>query len=92
MSIPSVSLLHLRIYFSHLLVNSCTNVSKRKQRKAAFHYTSSRFLTYSGPVLPDQPQMVAKEGENADAEHGCHKEKEQDVEFGVCVGQLVLGE
>ena len=36
--------------------------------------------------------MVAKEGENADAEHGCHKEKEQDVEFGVCVGQLVLGE
>lgn len=36
--------------------------------------------------------MVAKEGQNADAEHGCHKEKEQDVEFGVSFGQLVLGE
>lgn len=36
--------------------------------------------------------MVAKEGQNADAEHGCHKEKEQDVEFGVTFGQLVLGE
>lgn len=35
--------------------------------------------------------MVAKEGQNADAEHGCHKEKEQDVEFGVSFGQLVLG-
>lgn len=53
---------------------------------------SSLFLTYSGPVLPNQPQMVAKEGQNTDAEHGCHKEKEQDVEFGVSVRQLVLEE
>lgn len=52
----------------------------------------SLFLTYSGPVLPNQPQMVAKEGQNTDAEHGCHKEKEQDVEFGVSIWQLVLGE
>lgn len=36
--------------------------------------------------------MVAKEGQNTDAEHGCHKEKEQDVEFGVSIWQLVLGE
>lgn len=35
--------------------------------------------------------MVAEEGQNTDAEHGCHEEKEQDVEFGVSVGQLVLG-
>lgn len=36
--------------------------------------------------------MVAKEGQNTDAEHGCHKEKEQDVEFGVSIWQFVLGE
>lgn len=36
--------------------------------------------------------MVAKEGQNTDAEHSCHKEEEQDVEFGVSIGQLVLGE
>lgn len=63
---------------------------KKKQNSFQLH-NSSLFLTYSGPVLPDQPQMVAKEGQNADAEHGCHKEKEQDVEFGVSFGQLVLG-
>lgn len=49
-------------------------------------------LTDGGPVLPHQPQMVAEEGQNADAEHGRHKEKEQDVEFGRAFGQLVLGE
>lgn len=35
--------------------------------------------------------MVAEEGQNTDAEHGRHKEKEQDVEFGMSVWQLVLG-
>lgn len=34
--------------------------------------------------------MVAEEGQNADAEHGRHKEKEQDVEFGVSIRQLIL--
>lgn len=48
-------------------------------------------VTYSGPVLPYKPQVVAEEGQDADAEHGRHKEKEQDVEFGVSVRQLVLG-
>lgn len=48
-------------------------------------------VTYSGPVLPYKPQMVAEEGQNTDAEHGRHEEKEQDVEFGVSVWQLVLG-
>lgn len=47
-------------------------------------------VTYGGPVLPDQPQVVAEEGQDADAEHGRHKEEEQDVEFGVSVWQLVL--
>lgn len=46
---------------------------------------------YSGPVLPYKPQVVAEEGQNTDAEHGRHKEKEQDVEFGVSVWQLILG-
>lgn len=36
--------------------------------------------------------MVAEQGENTDAEHGRHKEKEQDVEFGLGVLQLILGE
>lgn len=49
-------------------------------------------LTYSGPVLSYEPQMVAEEGQNTDAEHGRHKEQEQDMEFGVSVRQLVLGE
>lgn len=48
------------------------------------------FVTYSGPVLPHKPQMVAEQGENADAEHGSHKKKEQDVEFGLSVLQLIL--
>lgn len=48
-------------------------------------------FTYSGPVLPYKPQVVAEEGQNTDAEHGRHKEKEQDVEFGVSVWQLILG-
>lgn len=51
----------------------------------------SVIVTYSGPVLPYEPQVVAEEGQDADAEHGRHKEKEQDVEFGVSVWQLVLG-
>lgn len=50
------------------------------------------FVTYSGPVLPHKPQMVAEQGENADAEHGSHKKKEQDVEFGLSVLQLILEE
>lgn len=49
------------------------------------------FVTYSGPVLPDKPQMVAEEGQNTDAEHGRHKKKEQDVEFGLRVWLLILG-
>lgn len=49
-------------------------------------------FTYSGPVLPYKPQVVAEEGQNTDAEHGRHKKKEQDVEFGVSVRQLILGE
>lgn len=50
------------------------------------------FVTYSGPVLPDKPQVVAEEGQNTDAEHGRHKKEKQDMEFGVSVWQLILGE
>lgn len=38
--------------------------------------------------------MVAEEGQNTDAEHGGHEEKEQDVEFGLRalrVLDLILG-
>lgn len=35
--------------------------------------------------------MVAEEGQNTDAEHGGHKKKKQDVEFGRRVCQLILG-
>lgn len=49
------------------------------------------FVTYSGPVLSYKPKVVAEEGQNTDAEHGCHKKKEQDVELGVSVWQFVLG-
>lgn len=49
------------------------------------------FVTYSGPVLPYKPQVVAEEGQNTDAEHGRHKEKKQDMEFGVSVWQVILG-
>lgn len=48
-------------------------------------------VTYSGPVLPHKPQVVAEEGQNTDAEHGRHKKKKQDMEFGVSVWQLILG-
>lgn len=48
-------------------------------------------VTYGGPVLPYEPQVVAEEGENADAEHGRHKKEKQDMEFGVSVWQLILG-
>lgn len=48
-------------------------------------------LTYSGPVLPYKPQVVAEEWQNTDAEHCSHKEKEQDMEFGTSVQQLILG-
>lgn len=34
--------------------------------------------------------MVAEEGQNADAEHGRHKKKKQDMEFGVSAVQLIL--
>ena len=47
--------------------------------------------TYSRPVPAHQPQVVAEEGQDTDAEHGRHEEQEQNVEFGVCVRQLVLG-
>lgn len=49
------------------------------------------FVTYSGPVLPHEPQVVAEEGQNTDAEHGRHKKEKQDMEFGVSVWQLILG-
>lgn len=49
------------------------------------------FVTYSRPVLPYKPQVVAEEGQNTDAEHGRHKKKKQNMEFGVSVWQLVLG-
>lgn len=73
------------------------NTDREKHHSSSLTVTESKlnpslFLTYSGPVLPNQPQMVAKEGQNTDAEHSCHKEEEQDVEFGVSIGQLVLGE
>lgn len=48
------------------------------------------FVTYRGPVLPHEPQMVAEEGQDADAEHGRHEKQEQDVEFGGRVFQLAL--
>lgn len=48
------------------------------------------FVTYSGPVLPYKPQVVAEEGQNTDAEHGRHKKKKQDMEFGVVVWLLIL--
>lgn len=48
-------------------------------------------VTYSGPVLPYKPQVVAEEGQNTDAEHGSHKKKKQDMEFGVSVWELILG-
>lgn len=44
---------------------------------------------YSGPVLPHEPQVVAEEGQNTDAEHGRHKKEKQDMEFGVSVWQLI---
>ena len=47
-------------------------------------------LTYSGPVLPYKPQVVAEEGQNTDAEHGRHKKEKQHVEFGTSVWQLIL--
>lgn len=49
------------------------------------------FVTYSGPVLPYEPQVVAEQGQNTDAEHGRHKKEKQDMEFGVSVWQLILG-
>lgn len=49
-------------------------------------------VTYSGPVLPYKPQVVAEEGQNTDAEHGRHKKQKQDMEFGMSVWQLILGE
>lgn len=49
------------------------------------------YITYSGSVLPYKPQMVAEEGQNTNTEHGCHKKKKQDMEFGVSVLQLILG-
>lgn len=48
-------------------------------------------VTYCRPVLPYKPQVVAEEGQNTDAEHGGHKKKKQDMEFGRCVCQLILG-
>lgn len=34
--------------------------------------------------------MVAEQRADADAEEGGHDEEEQDVELGVCVGELLL--
>lgn len=47
---------------------------------------------YSGPVLPNKPQVVAEEGQNTDAKHGRHKKKKQNMEFGVSVRQLIRPE
>lgn len=49
-------------------------------------------VTYSGPVLPYKPQVVAEQGQNTDAEHGRHKKKKQYMEFGLSVWQLILEE
>lgn len=46
--------------------------------------------TYSRSVLPHKPQVVAEQRADADAEEGGHDEEEQDVELGVCVGELLL--
>lgn len=46
--------------------------------------------TYSRSVLSHKPQVVAEQGADADAEEGCHDEEEQDVELGMCVGELFL--
>lgn len=51
----------------------------------------SVFVTYGGSVLPYEPEVVAEEGQNTDAEHSRHKKKKQDMEFGVSVWQLILG-
>lgn len=49
-------------------------------------------VTYSRPVLPYKPKVVAEEGQDTDAEHGRHKKKEQDVKFGLGVWQVILRE
>ena len=46
--------------------------------------------TYSGPVLPHEPEMVAEKWQDADEEQRRHEKQKQDVEFGVRVGQLFL--
>lgn len=55
------------------------------------HQVERVFVTYSWPVLPYKPQVVAEERQNTDAEHGRHKKKKQYMEFGVSVWQLILG-
>ncbi len=83
----------------NVLTNSKSTLDEYMQRNLLQNWSNNRkhllnvcaFVTYSGPVLPYKPQVVAEEGQNTDAEHGRHKKKEQDVEFGLSVRQLVLG-
>lgn len=51
-----------------------------------------RCVTYGGPVFSHKPQVVSEEWKNADAEHGRHKKEKQDMEFGVRLWQVTLGE
>lgn len=46
--------------------------------------------TYSRSVLSHEPQVVTEQRADADEEEGSHDEEEQDVELGVCVGELFL--
>lgn len=53
-------------------------------------FESRSTLTYGGSVLPDEPQVVTEQRQDADEEHGRHEKQKQDVEFGVCVWKLFL--
>lgn len=69
-------------------LNAADSLRNRLSQKVFLIY----FFTYGGPVFSNQPQMVAEQRQDADAEHRRHEKQEQDVEFGVSVQQLVLAE
>lgn len=79
-----------------LVTEDLSNILPETQRKAILIRACSKDRCserlYSGPVLPYKPQVVAEEGQNTDAEHGRHKKKKQDMEFGVSVWQLICPE
>lgn len=70
------------------------DTTNRQREQQLFIKTMQKLLrlteTYSGSVLSHQPQVVAEQRADADAEEGGHDEEEQDVELGVRVGQLLL--